>query len=78
MFLYEFCSYYYILLLLIREVVGGQGGIISRLLLKRIEGSENSCGLDNKDREGLNLTVNSMLDGYSINQSQNKYQIKKA
>ena len=26
----------------------------------------------------LNVTVNSMLDGYSINQSQNKYQIKKA
>jgi hypothetical protein len=52
MFLYEFCSYYCIVLLSIREVVGGQGlGIISRLLLKRIEGSQNSSGLDKKDRE---------------------------
>jgi hypothetical protein len=41
-----------IVLLSIREVVGGQGlGIISRLLLKRIEGSQNSSGLDKKDRE---------------------------
>jgi hypothetical protein len=52
MFLYEFCSYYCIVLWLIREAVGGQGlGIISRLFLKRIEGNQNSSGLENKDRE---------------------------